>query len=204
MSVRASTCCARACSGRHVGGGTHHDSRVGLHVSTRRRLTIQELRRSTAGQFRQAKIQDLRDAVAAEDDVLRLDVPMHDAAGVCSRQRTCDLDRHIQDFCRRHRLRAQPFPQGCAFDELGRDERRGAGLIDLVDGDDVRMVQARCCPGFLCETPHAVGIGSNLVGQNLQGDLAIEPGVLRQVHFTHTAGAQSGARLDSGRAWCRI
>ena len=57
------------------------------------------------------------------------------------------------------------------------------------------MVQSRRCPGFLSETLHAVGIASNIVGQNLQGDLAIEPRVLRQIDFTHPSGAQGAPDL---------
>jgi hypothetical protein len=141
-------------------------------------------------QFRKAKIQNLHDAIAADDDIFRLDIAMDDAIGVRSRQRRCDLNRHIQGVSARHRLRQHSFTQGCAFDEFCGDKRSGVGLIDFVDRDDVGMVQARSGLGFLLEPLHAIGIGGRSIGQNLQRHFAIEPGVLRQIHLSHATRAQ--------------
>src|SRR5215831_18137014 len=48
------------------------------------------------------------------------------------RERTCDLDSHIQDFTERQRLHSHSFTQGRAFDKFRSDERRGIALIDFV------------------------------------------------------------------------
>ena len=92
-----------------------------VEVSARRRVTVHAVRRALASQLRQAEVQHLDDAVAADDDILRLDVSVHDAIGVRGRQRTRDLDRHMEDFGRRGR-RPHSFPQGRAVDELCGDE----------------------------------------------------------------------------------
>src|SRR5499427_4162581 len=88
---------------------------------------------------------------------------------------------HAQDFTEHERLRSHSFTQGRAFDEFCSDESSGVGLIDFVDRKDVGMVQSGSRLGFLHETLHAIWIRSNLIRQNLQGDLAIESGVLRQI-----------------------
>ena len=48
-------------------------------------------------------------------------------------------------------------------------------------------------PGFLLEAPQAVGVGGEKLGQNLDRDLAIQPGVVRAVNFAHSARIQRRA-----------
>jgi hypothetical protein len=44
-----------------------------------------------------------------------------------------------------------------------------------VDGGDVRVIQCRGGLGFLLEALPPVGDGGELGGQDLHGDLAVEP-----------------------------
>ena len=67
------------------------------------------------------------------------------------------------------------------------------GLRDFVDDADVGVVQAGCGAGLTLEAVQQVRRGSEFVGEDLEGDAAVELQVLGQVHFTHTAVAKGPA-----------
>jgi hypothetical protein len=50
-------------------------------------------------------------------------------------------------------------------------------------------------PGFALEPREVVGIAHELLGQNLEGDVATEAGVASAVDFAHPAGAYWGDDL---------
>ncbi len=63
-------------------------------------------------------------------------------------------------------------------------------FADFVDGADVGMVESR---GRLClplETGQGLGILGDFLGQELQGDKAVEASVLGLVDDTHPAAAE--------------
>ena len=64
-----------------------------------------------------------------------------------------------------------------AIDELHRDERRAVVLVDLVDGDDVRVVERRGGARFLDEAARPSGSAGRLGRQDLDRDRAAEPRV---------------------------
>jgi hypothetical protein len=57
---------------------------------------------------------------------------------------------------------------------------------------DVRVVQRRKRLRLAREACDAIAIGGKSVRKDLDGDVAIQPGVSRPVHFAHTAGAERG------------
>jgi hypothetical protein len=59
------------------------------------------------------------------------------------------------------------------------------------------MIQGGSRLGFLHEPPHALGIGRDVAGENFQRGLAIEPGVLRQIHLAHAPGAEDREDLKA-------
>jgi len=63
----------------------------------------------------------------------------------------------------------------------------------LVNGKNVGMIQDRCGTGFLLEAAQAVGIGGQRLRQNLDGNFAVRPSVMRAIDFAHAASAQRGA-----------
>ncbi len=65
---------------------------------------------------------------------------------------------------------------------------------EVVDGDDVGMVQSSHSAGFPLEALAADWIVGHL-GQNLQGDFALEPRILRPIDLTHPP-VPSGARIS--------
>ena len=61
--------------------------------------------------------------------------------------------------------------------------------VELVDGDDVRMVERRCGARFLLEAADGVGVAGEPGPQQLHGDLAAKPRVVREVDLAHPATA---------------
>src|SRR5262249_14773882 len=119
-----------------------------------------------------------------------------DDAGCMRRgQRADDLRRYVEglfnrQFCPRH----SPAQRG-PFDIFGGDEMSAAGLADLKNRDDVWVVERRRGLSLLLESPQPFRILRVAFGEELDCDLAIEPGVLRQVDFTHSPGTDWGDDL---------
>src|SRR5216684_1492685 len=57
------------------------------------------------------------------------------------------------------------------------------------------MIQRGCRSRFLLETPQAVRVGGHKLGQDLDCDFAVQPGVARAVYLAHTARPQGRANF---------
>ena len=168
---------------RHVGRRAHDQSRPGVEPGHRFFGLI------ALDQLRKAEIEYFCATVAGDQDVRGLDIAVHDAAAVRGVERRGDLGRVLERRRDRHRpLRNQPV-QPRAVHQLHRDERRPIVLVDVVDGDDVRVVERRSRTGFLDEAALAIGIGRRFGRQHLYRDRASEPGVVGGVNDAHTAAA---------------
>jgi len=86
---------------------------------------------------------------------------------------------------------AQPF----AFEQFGYQVRNPTGRPCIVNGDHVGMIQRRDRAGLLLESPHALAILRERLGQNLEGHVAPEPCITGAVDFAHPAGADRGDDL---------
>jgi len=64
------------------------------------------------------------------------------------------------------------------------------GLADLVDRDDVGMVQGGGRPGFLGEAAETIRAGGERLGQELDGDVAVQVVVAGAIDLAHAPGAQ--------------
>ena len=85
---------------------------------------------------------------------------------------------------------AQDRRQVLAVDELHDDERPARVLAVVVDGDDVRVVERGGGLGLLAETRGEVGVAQVLGTEQLEGDVAAEPGVVGAVDGRHPAAAK--------------
>ena len=63
-------------------------------------------------------------------------------------------------------------------------------LLDAVHGRDVGMIQRGQHLRFALEARHVLLVIREGRGQHLDGDVAIELGVVRAVHLAHAAGAE--------------
>jgi hypothetical protein len=106
--------------------------------------------------LRQTEIEDLRAAIPGQQDVLRLQIAVHDAGRVRRGQAAGDLGGDVE-----HLPQAEPgAAQRLAVDELADD----VALADVVDGDDIGVAQGRNGTGL--DLTHSPGAerGNHFVG----------------------------------------
>jgi hypothetical protein len=117
---------------------------------------------------------------------------VNDALPVRRFQRLGDLLRDRQRFCERHGPARDALRQVLPLNELHHEGAHPAGFFEAVNVRDIGMVQRRESLRFACEARQPIGIGGEGVGQHLQCDVAIEPGVARAEHLAHAAFAKLG------------
>ncbi len=100
------------------------------------------------------------------------------------------FDRQRQNYFRLHAAAPHPVLQRQAVQKLHGDERLAVVLANFVDGADIGMVQGRCGLGFALEAGEGLGVLGNIIGQELQGDEAMQLHVLGLVDDTHPAAAE--------------
>ena len=66
----------------------------------------------------------------------------------------------------------------------------GRAFLEAVDLRDVRMVQRRKRLGFAPKALQPIGIPRELVAEDLQRDVAMEPRVTRAIHLAHPTCAE--------------
>ena len=91
------------------------------------------------------------------------------------------------------RVRCQVLAERFAFDVFRGDKVVPLVLADLMNGEDIRMIQAGGGLRLTLETAKTGVVASEFPWEQLDRDKTTESGVLCQVHFPHTAGAEQGA-----------
>ncbi len=112
-------------------------------------------------------------AVVRQEDVLRLDVPVDDAARVRGREPVCDLARDLGGARRSEGPRAQPVGEVLSLEELGDRVRRPRcrpcrGWRGCSDGSARRRARLAVEPG------QGFRVVRRGLGQDLEGDLATQ------------------------------
>src|SRR5262249_59839977 len=103
----------------------------------------------------------------------------------------------------RHRPFPDPIRQCRTLDELQCERVRVTGILETVDGGDIRMVECREHLRFPSESRDAVAIEGEGFGQNLQRDVAIELRITRAIDLAHATGANQRSDFIGAetRAW---
>jgi hypothetical protein len=140
--------------------------------------------------FRHAEIEHLHGAARRESDIRRLEVAMHDAALAPHRARRQSDARYRVS----HRPAAWPINQAirqrAALDELENERAYPVALFDAVDRGDAGMIERRKDFGFAIEARETLRVARERLRQNLERNVAIQPGVARPINLTHAAGAK--------------
>ena len=81
-------------------------------------------------------------------------------------------------------------------------------FADVINRADVGVIERGCGLGFALETGERLRIAGNFIGQELEGDKAMQPGVFRLVDNAHATAAElfDDAIVRDGLAdhWSRI
>ena len=139
---------------------------------------------------RDAEIGQLCGAVAQDDDVLRLDVLMDDAARMRMNEGARDL------FCeentllpRQAALLLKIFLEGHALDELHHDIIRAVLVSDVIDRNDIVMAELGDSTGLDGKALADVGVLGELLLEDLDRHISSEYGIARAVNYRHAADA---------------
>jgi hypothetical protein len=141
-------------------------------------------------QLGQAEVQDFDEACGGHHDVGRFEVTMDDPRPMRSRQRVGNLHRVLQRLVDVQPVASDEVDQRTTSDILHHDEVDRTGRIDVVDGDDVRMIE---CGGG-ARLPHEAlatsRVGHRLVWQDFEGNRPVQTRVQGPVDHTHPAFAK--------------
>ena len=143
----------------------------------------------TLDQLRKPEVEDLRTALGSHEDVVRLQIAVNDAFGMCSRETKRDLCGEVRRFAKRKGPLSQHRCQRLAFEQLRHDVRDAAVHANVEHRHDVRVVECGRYPGLLFETPQTVGVLGKRRRQHFHGDTAVQARVQRAVDLAHATCA---------------
>ena len=152
-------------------------------------------------------------ALAADQDVGRLDVAVHQAALVRGVERRGDRGRHALHAVQVELALVDDVAQVRAGHEAHRQVEHAVVFAAAVDRDDVRVLQRGRQPRLGLEAGHRVGVLGVLRRDDLQRHGAVELGVGRLVDDPHPAAVEHPldrvarelrARLQSRQAVSRL
>ena len=172
----------------HAGAG--RDAGAARHVALRR-----------VDRLGQTEVEDLDLVVARDHHVLGLEIAMDDAARVRGRNPPGDLQRVGDRAPRRQRAavrggRAASRRRTSSVTTNAVPPSRPNSKID----EDVRMREPGDAHRLALEPRQRAGIRWRAAaGEDLDGDLAIEPRIARAVDLAHAAGAERGEDLVGPR-----
>ena len=114
---------------------------------------------------------------------------MNDALLVRRLERVGDLLRDGKRLVDRKRPSRDTLREIVALHQFHDEGLCAVGFLDAVDARDVRMVERSQHFGFALKTREPVAIGGERGRQDLDRDLALEPGVGRPKHLPHPSFA---------------
>ena len=180
---------------RHVGGGAEDHAFAGVVRGDRRRQ--RRVRAGAVGLPRlgEAEVEHFDGALGSDLDVGGLEVAVDDALLVRRLERRGDLERDGERLVGRDRAAREPLREVLALDQLHHKRMSFADVLEAVERRDVRVVERRQHLGLALETGVALGVGVEVLGQQLESHLAAEPRVGRAPHLAHPAGAEGAHHL---------
>ncbi len=118
--------------GRHVTGGAHDGAGLGQGGSL-------GLWSGLLVQARQTEVEDLDPAVGGDEEIFRFQVPVNDAASVCSRESVGHRGADLSDLLPPQAGRRNTLAQGVAFQKLGDRVVNTVRGSDIVDLEEIRV-----------------------------------------------------------------
>jgi hypothetical protein len=190
---------------RHVRGGA--ENRAGLrtlgavalakvaHGRQRRRIREARGRLDRAvlvTGLRQPEVQHFDLVVRCDLDVRGLEIAVNNALFVRRFERFRQLTRDVHGGNRRHGPGRQHLAQRLARDQLHHQEMAPLSFLQAEECRDAGMIERRQHSSFALEAQNAIAIGEKHIADDLDGDIAAEPGVAGAINGSHPAFAQPG------------
>jgi len=126
-----------------------------------------------------------------EQDVVGLHVAVDYPASMRIGQRPGDFAHHASRVGgRKGAARTDSLAQRLALHVTHHEEDEAGGLADAMDGDDVRVRETGCQACLSHEPLARLRIESQVSGQDLYGDVAIELNVAGEVHHSHASASE--------------
>src|SRR5262249_43327116 len=146
-------------------------------------------------QLGQAEVEDLDAPVLGQEEVVGLEVPVGDAAGVGGGEARAHLHRYLPGLAQRQRTAVEPGAQRLALQQL--EHRVGSSVLGahVVDRHDVRMLEGSDGSGLPLEAMQAVGTGRPVGGDDLDRYLTLQTRVAGAVNLAHSARPEWGDNL---------
>jgi len=177
MSARLDACPSHLCSqGRRLGDG--------LRARSGGRLRFERLG--------EAEVEDLDPAIGVDHDVGGFEVTVDDPALVGGCQRLGDLQRDLQGLIQGDRAVGDSLVEALTVHQLHDEHVPAVDLFETEKGGDVGVVERGEDLGFALETGVAFIVSDEGPGQDLDGHLAVETGVVRSPHLAHPALSELG------------
>ena len=150
------------------------------------------------GHFGETEIEDLGLSAFGDEQIGGLQVAVDDSGSVGNVEGVGDLDAEIDLLVHRKRFALDAIFQSAAFEVLHHDVVTGLRFsavfdlvfADVVDGADVGMIEGGGGAGLAAETLEGLGIAGDFIGQEFEGDEALQAGVFRFVDDAHAATAE--------------
>src|SRR5215469_3092141 len=115
---------------------------------------------------------------------------MDDALGMGGVEAVGDFDGMVEKLVGFKRAAFDAMLQRFAFEKFHHDEKPAVVLVNLVNRADTRVIESGRGASFALEALDGLGIASNFVRQEFEGDKAAQSGVLGLVHNAHAAAAK--------------
>jgi hypothetical protein len=158
---------------------------------------------------RQSEIDDDH-ALGADDDIVRLEISVHDAGSMGGHQPPPGREKRLEHLAPPALLGAEPIGQRRPLHELHGDERLSALRVDIENRDDIWMLQPSQRSRFAQELKVRPCHRCALRADELDGDGAAERRIDSRKHAAHSSGADEAAdgvashaiaSTDVGRSW---
>ena len=144
----------------------------------------------------QAEVDDLDLAVRLQVDVGGLQVAMDDPVGVRKGEAVADLIDEVELGLQAHRpLPVDDLLEVRPLQQLHGDVQMSLLFAEVVDGDDVRVVEAGGRLRLAQEAPPKVVVGADPRAHGLDGDVAAQDRVVGAVDVAHRSLADLGDDL---------
>ncbi len=133
--------------------------------------------------------------VAGQKHVFRFEIPVHDSLVVRRGETRRDLSADLRGLAGREGSGREPLAQRLPLQEFHHGEGRALVDAEIMDGEDIRMGERGHCLRFALESIDPVGILGEGGCDDLQSDIALQPGIAGSVDLAHPAGAKEADDL---------